>query len=203
MNEASDTRILLGRIGAAHGIRGEVLVQSFAADPADIAAYGPLAGEDGVATYTLTVVRVIPKGVVARVKGIADRTAAEKLRGIGLYIDRAKLPMAADGEFYHTDLIGLDAVAPDGTLLGHIIAMQNFGAGDLIEIRLAGTTKTELIPFTDTCVPTVDLALRRAVVLRPVPSDTDGPDQEREPPADDEGGDDDGDPQSDPDQAAT
>ncbi|MFM9941947.1 MAG: ribosome maturation factor RimM [Hyphomicrobiaceae bacterium] len=175
------TRILLGRIKAAHGIRGEVLVTSFADVPEDVAAYGPLASKDGKRHFELSVIRVTPKGVVVRIKGVNDRNAVEALRGTELYVARDQLPAPEDGVFYHSDLIGLDAVAPDGTAIGHIIAVDNFGAGDLVEIRLAGSNKTEFVPFTDACVPSVDLVASRVTVVLPTPSDTDGPDAERDP----------------------
>ena len=94
-----------------------------------------------------------PKGVVARIDGIADRNAAEALKGIELYVDRERLPAAAEGEFYHADLIGLAAVDPAGKPIGEIVGRANFGAGDLLEIRLAGSRKTELMPFTDDTSP--------------------------------------------------
>jgi 16S rRNA processing protein RimM len=160
-------RILLGEISGAHGIRGELLVRSFAAAPEDIAAYGALEDESGKRTVTLSIVRVTPKGVIARVDGVADRTAAEKLKGLKLYVERAKLPKADDDEFYHADLIGLSVEAPDGAGIGSILAVQNYGAGDLIEIRLKDSKQTELVPLTKACVPTIDLKRGVAVVIMP------------------------------------
>lgn len=176
-------RVLLGRIKAAHGIRGEVLVTSFAEAPGDVAAYGPLTSGDGKRAYDLKVVRVTPKGVVARVAGVADRNAAEALRGTELYVERAKLPEPADDEFYHADLIGLDAVTPDGKPIGTVVAIENFGAGDLVEVRLAGSKRTEYVPFSDAFVPEIDVAARRVTIVMPVPSDDDGPEAERDPDA--------------------
>lgn len=169
-------RILLGVITGAHGIRGDVVVHTFAAEPEDVAAYGPLADTAGTRTFTLHVVRVTPKGgVIARVTGVADRNAAEALKGTELYVDRGKLPAAGDGEYYHSDLIGLAAVTPEGLPIGEIVTVQNYGAGDLLEIRLAGKTSTELIPFTDSFVPDVDLAARRVTIVLPeaAPQDED------------------------------
>lgn len=161
-------RMLLGHIGAAHGIRGEVMIRTYTADPADIAAYGPLSDEAGVLTFRISVVRVTDKGVVARITGVQDRTAAEALRGTALYIERHMLPAAAEREYYHADLVGLAVLGPDGARIGEVVAVQNFGAGDLLEIRLTGTSRTELIAFTDDFVPTVDLAARTATVILPV-----------------------------------
>ncbi len=177
---ADSDKILIGRLGAAHGIKGEVLVISFAEVAEDVAAFGPLADKAGTRTFELSVVRVTPKGVVVRIKGIADRTAAEKLRGIELYVARDKLPATEAGTFYHRDLIGLAAVSLEGREIGRIVAVENFGAGDLIEIRLAGSTRTELVPFDDPHVPEVDLANGRVVVVMPVAAPDDGPDGERE-----------------------
>jgi 16S rRNA processing protein RimM len=157
-------RILLGRIAAAHGIRGDVLVKTFTERPADVAAYGPL--DDGQGrSFKLKVLRVTPRGdVVARIGGVGDRNAAEALKGTQLYIDRDRLPPPAEDQFYHADLIGLVAVGPDGRSVGEVVAVLNHGAGDILEIRLAGGSKTELVAFTDAFVPEVDLAGRRVVV---------------------------------------
>jgi 16S rRNA processing protein RimM len=160
--------ILLGRITGAHGIRGEVVVHSFAAVPEDIAAYGPLSDKTGERSFVLKVVRMTPKGaVIARIAGIDDRNAAEALKGTELFVDRKKLPPPGEGEFYHTDLIGLAAVSQDGAPLGEVVGVHNFGAGDLIEIRLAAGGETELVTFTDAFVPTVDIPGRRVVVILP------------------------------------
>jgi 16S rRNA processing protein RimM len=105
--------------------------------------------------------------VVARLAAIADRTAAEALKGASLYVDRERLPAPGEGEFYHADLVGLAAVTPDGRPLGEVVAVHNHGAGDLLELRLAGSGRTELVAFTDAFVPEVDLAARRVVLALP------------------------------------
>lgn len=165
----SDTerRILLGRIGAAHGIRGDLLIETYTGDPQDIAAYGPLDSENGARTFELKVIRTTPKGVIAHVTGIDDRTAAETLKGTSLYVDRTRLPAPDEGEFYHADLIGLRAEDEQGRMVGTIVAVQNYGAGDLLELRQEGKRGTELIPFTEACVPTVDVAGGRVVIVAP------------------------------------
>ena len=160
-------RILLGRIAGAHGLKGEVLIQSFAKVPESIAAYGPLSDAEGGKTFTITRTKPTAKGVLARLAGIGDRSAAEALTGVELYVARARLPPPAEDEFYHADLIGMLAVDPEGQLLGRISAVHNFGAGDLIEIRLAVSGKFELVPFTTGTVPTLDVAAGRAVVVMP------------------------------------
>jgi 16S rRNA processing protein RimM len=164
---AEANRVLLGRIAGAHGIRGEVLIKTFTQAPESIGAYGPLSDKAGKRTFEIRSVRVTAKGVVARLKGVADRNAAEAIKGVELYVVREKLPAAAEGEFYHADLIGLAAVDRDGKVIGEIVAVHNFGAGDLIEVRLVGSAKTEFIPFTDDAVPEVDIAARRAVIVLP------------------------------------
>jgi 16S rRNA processing protein RimM len=155
----------------AHGIRGEVVIHTYTAAPEDISTYGPLLDKSGAQSFRLRSARVTTKGgVVARLEGISDRNAAEALKGVELYVDRDKLPAAAEGEFYHADLIGLAAVDPQGKRLGEIVAVQNYGAGDLLEIRLTGAGKTELIPFTEATVPEVDIAAGRVVVAMPAAS---------------------------------
>jgi 16S rRNA processing protein RimM len=156
-------RILLGRIVGAHGIRGEVRITTFAARPEDVAAYGPL--DDGAGrTFKIEAVRATAKGVVARLAGIRDRTAAEALKGASLYVDRERLPAPNEGEFYHADLIGMAAINAEGGAVGEVVGVHNHGAGDILEIRLVGSGKTELVAFTDAFVPEVDLAGRRVVV---------------------------------------
>ncbi len=161
-------RVLVGRIGAAHGVRGEVLIQSYTEDPQAIGSYGPLLTEDGTRRIEIKFVRVTPKGIVARIAGIGDRNGVEALKGLALYVERARLPAAAEGEFYRADLVGLRAVAPDGAALGMIVAVDNYGAGDILELRLEGTHETELIPFADAYVPAVDIAAGTITVVLPV-----------------------------------
>lgn len=163
--------ILLGRIAGAHGIRGEVLIRVFTTRPEDIGAYGPLS-DGGTRTFKIESARVTAKGVVARLHGINDRNEAEALKGAELYVDRDRLPAAAEGEFYHADLIGLTAVDPEGRPVGEIVGVHNYGAGDLLELRLAGYKTTELVTFTEAFVPEVDLAARRVVVRLPAGDDT-------------------------------
>jgi len=164
-------RILLGRIAGAHGIRGEVLIRTFTARPEDIGTYGPLS-DGGARWFKIDSARVTARGVVARLAGVADRAAAEALKGAELYVGRDRLPAAGEGEFYHVDLIGLAAVDPEGKPVGEIVAVQNYGAGDLLELRLAGARTTALIAFTDAFVSEIDLAGRRAVVHLPCSGET-------------------------------
>ena len=165
-----DRLILVGQIGAAHGIRGEVRVKSFTAPAEAIADYGPLTAIDRKgAKRVLTVERLRDQGTVLVVKfrEIADRNGSETLNGTTLHVDRAALPEPEDEEtFYHADLIGLSAVAEDGTVFGEVVAIQDFGAGDLLEIAPPGA-KSVYLPFTRECAPTVDIAGRRIVVRPP------------------------------------
>ena len=160
-------RILLGRIAAPHGIRGDVVIESYTSEPQAIAAYGPLESEDGTQRIEIRVVRVTPKGVIAHVAGVDDRTSAESLKGLSLYVERERLPAAAEGEYYRADLIGLAAEDRDGRKVGSVVAVENYGAGDILELRLEGRAKTELIPFSDAFVPVVDIDGGRVVVVLP------------------------------------
>jgi 16S rRNA processing protein RimM len=161
-------RILLGHISDAQGITGEVVVHTHTADPEAIGSYGPLSDAEGKRTFKLIVLRVSTKGVICRIAGVTDRTQAEALRGTRLYVARNQLPDPEDEEFYHADLIGLQAVDASGQLVGTVVAIQNFGADDLIEIRLAGSNQTELLPFTKRGVPKIDIAGGRIVIVPPI-----------------------------------
>jgi 16S rRNA processing protein RimM len=160
--------VCLGVVGAPHGVRGAVRVKSFTATPEDIARYGTLEDESGERHFTLRVTGAA-KGdgmVIAELAGVVDRDRAEALRGLRLYAPRAVLPPTGENEFYHADLVGLDVVLEDGTVLGTVIAVHDFGAGDMLEIaREAGPPA--LVPFTHAAVPVVDIAGRRVVVDPP------------------------------------
>jgi 16S rRNA processing protein RimM len=173
---SGDERILLGRIVAAHGIRGDVLIRTYTGQPEAIGSYGPVAAGDQ--SVKVRVVRVTPKGVVARLSGVVDRNAAEALAGTDLFVERARLPAANADEFYHADLIGLTAVDPDGAEIGRVVGVYNFGAGDLLDVAFGGSRRTELIPFKEPFVPTVDLAARRVVIVLPEPGEPDPEDQD-------------------------
>jgi len=157
-------RVCVAQIGAAHGIRGEVRLRSFTEDPMAIASYGPLESEDGTRRFEIEALRPAKDHFVARLAGINDRNAAETLTNLTLYVSRDRLPPAAEGEFYHADLVGLAAVSPDGATLGTVTAVHNFGAGDVIEIKPA-SGEALLVPFTDAAVPEIDLAAGRMVVV--------------------------------------
>jgi 16S rRNA processing protein RimM len=161
-------RICLGQIGAPHGVRGEVRLHSFTADPTAIASYGPLETEDG-RVFKIESLRPAKHALVARLSGVADRDAAERLANTKLYVPRERLPEPAEAdEFYHADLIGLRAVDCAGRECGTVVAVHNFGAGDLIELRPADGAQTELLPFDSVTVPEVNLRTG-TIVVNPSP----------------------------------
>ncbi len=161
-------KIRVARIGAAHGVRGEVKLWSFTAEPLAVADYGPLETEDGKRQFEIETLRPAKDHLVARLKGIGDRDAAEGLRNLDLFVPRERLPPIEEADtFYHADLIGLNAMAPDGTQIGTVHALHNFGAGDIIEIMPVGGGEPVMLPFTKTTVPKIDLKAKQIVVVRP------------------------------------
>jgi len=168
MPDRDGNRILMSRIGAAHGIRGEVRIQSFTEDPLALAGYGELmTNRPGLGVAIEAARTTTANMLIARLKGVADRDAAEKLNGVELYVDRARLPAIADeDDFYLADLVGLTARLIDGTELGQVLAVPNYGAGDILEIGGAGL-ETRLIPFTRAAVPEVHIAEGYVVVDPP------------------------------------
>ncbi len=189
-----DDLVCLARIVAAHGVRGEVVLKSYCERPENVAAYGPLFDETGERVIEIVGLRLAKKGVVARLKGIEDRNAAEALKGLRLHVRRSVLPAPQADEWYHADLIGLEVVTPEGVRIGTLVAIHDFGAGDLLEIGLVGNRGTKgkagdkakgnagdkakgkagdksgdtvLVPFTRAHVPEVDPARGRVVVTAP------------------------------------
>jgi 16S rRNA processing protein RimM len=151
--------LCLGRISGAHGLRGEVRVESYTAAPEDIGTYGPLSDEAGARRFEIVSLRVVKGGaVIARLTGVATREAAESLKGVRLHVERAMLPEPDEDEWYYADLIGLKAIDAEGRLLGEVTGVQNFGAGDLLEIRFAEDGETAFVPFTSACAPRIDVA---------------------------------------------
>ena len=141
---------------------------SFTAEPLAVAHYGPLETEDGKRRFEIETLRPVKDHLVARLKGIGDRDAAEGLRNLDLFVPRERLPPIEEADtFYHADLIGLDVVTPDGAQIGTVHALHNFGAGDIIEIMPVGSGEPLMLPFTDATVPKIDLAARQIVVVRP------------------------------------
>lgn len=157
-------RICVGAIAGAFGVRGEVRLKSFCAEPRDIATYGPLVTEDGKRSFAVTLTRPVTGGLGARLSGVATREDAEALKGVTLWAPRAALPSLPDDEFYHADLIGLEVVDTGGQVLGRVRAVFDHGAGDILEIV---GKEVILLPFTRAAVPTVDLTARRIVADPP------------------------------------
>jgi len=168
------SRICVARIGAAHGVRGQVKLWTFTEDPLAVKRYGPLASKDGARQFEVTQAREAKGHLIATLKGVATRDEAERLNGVELYIGRERLPATAADEYYHADLIGLAAVNGAGDPLGRVVAIHNFGAGDIIEIAPTHGT-TLLLPFTNAVVPSIDLARGRLTIELPAEIDGDDP----------------------------
>ena len=171
---AAPGQICIARIGAAHGVRGAVKLWTFTDDPLAVMQYGALATKDGSRSFEIATAREAKGHLVATLRGVATREDAERLNGVELYIARDQLPATADDEYYHADLIGLSAVDAAGEPLGRVIAIHNFGAGDIIEIA-PPQGATLLLPFTNAVVPSVDLANGRVVIELPAEIEGDDP----------------------------
>lgn len=159
--------ILVGQVAGGFGVRGEVRVTAYTADPMALLDYGPLLRADGSVGLTLVSARPDRNGVVGRAKEIATREEADALRGLKLHVPRDRLPAPAEDEFYLTDLIGLEARDPSGAVLGRVKSVQNFGAGDILEIAPAAGGPTWYLPFTREAVPDLHLADGWLLAVRP------------------------------------
>lgn len=162
----SDT-ICVGVIGGAFGVRGDVRLKSFCADPEAIADYGTLTSEGGTQSFDITLTGAIKNGFSARIDGVETKEQADALSGVRLYAARDALPALPDDEFYHTDLIGLAVFDTGGVEIGRVTAVNNHGAGDFLEIEGPGIRNTVLLPFTLDAVPTVDLTAGRIIIDPP------------------------------------
>jgi 16S rRNA processing protein RimM len=160
-------RVCLGAVAGAFGVKGEVRLKSFTAEPTDVAAYGPLTTEDGGRSFEITLSRPVKGGFAARLSGVTSKEAADALRGTRLYVPRAVLPDLSDDEYYHADLIGLAVFDTGGVELGRVRAVLNHGAADLLEVHGPAAPKGVLLPFTQEAVPTVDIAAGRIVADPP------------------------------------
>ena len=156
--------ICVGAIAGAFGVRGEVRLKSFCAEPEAIGRYGPLRTEDG-REVRVRVTRPVKGGLAARLSGVATREAAEALKGTRLHVPRARLPEPEEDEYYHADLVGLSVVDTGGAPLGHVRAVHDHGAGAVLEVL--GEAGELLLPFTVACVPRVDIAGGRLVADPP------------------------------------
>lgn len=161
-------RVLLGVVGAPHGVRGLVRIKSFTEDPMAIASYGALSDETGTKAYRVEALSVVKDAVLARIEGVADRTAAEAVRGLRLYVERERLPATGEQEWYEADLIGLSAVGRDGRDWGKVLAFHDFGAGRTMEVSGGSTSRNSVVvPFTDAAVPEIDVEGGKVVIDPP------------------------------------
>ncbi|TVS02726.1 MAG: 16S rRNA processing protein RimM [Rhodobacteraceae bacterium] len=163
----SGSRVCVGAIAGAYGVRGELRLKSFCAEPRAIAEYGPLWSEDGSRSFEVTLGVAVAQGFAARLSGVRTREEAEALRGMRLFAERDRLPDLPEDEFYHADLIGLEVFNTGGVSLGRVKAVLNHGASDLLELMRPGQKGAVLLPFTRTIVPTVDVAAGRIIADPP------------------------------------
>jgi len=162
-----DALTCVGAIAGAFGVKGEVRIKSFCAEPSDIGSYSPFTTEDGKRQFKIKISRAIKNGFAGKIDGIDVREEVEALKGTRLYVELSRLPKLPDDEFYHTDLIGLDVYDTGGEKLGTIRAVHDHGAGDLLEVFGIGWSSTVLLPFTKEVVPTVDLEAKRIITDPP------------------------------------
>lgn len=162
-------RVCVGAVAGAFGVRGEARIKSFTDDPKAIAGYGPLETEDGARRFEFRLTRSVKGGLAGMLSGVSTREAAEALKGVRLYVPRGALPAPEDeDEFYHADLIGMAVVDLEGAELGRVKSVQNFGAGDFLEVAAPDRKRPALLPFTREAAPEIDLAERRIRVDPPL-----------------------------------
>ena len=159
--------VCVGSIAGAFGVRGELRVKSFCANPTDLEKYNPLLTEDGTKSFDLSLIGQVKNGFSARVIGVNSKDEADSLRGTSLFTERESLPALPTDEFYYSDLIGMQVADTGGSILGKVRSIMNHGADDLLEITVEGASDTALVPFTKAVVPTVDLASGRIVIDPP------------------------------------
>ena len=164
-----DSASASAEIAGARGLKGEFFVRSFTADPRALGEYGPLSNEARDRQFEIEVLGCTGNRLVVRAEGVDDRSAAEGLRGMRLYVDRERLPAPADDEFYYADLIGLQAeLFRDGVFshsLGRVVAVHDFGAAPVLEIAAPGSPSL-MVPFTRAAVPEIDMAAGRMIVAQ-------------------------------------
>ena len=158
--------VCVGQIGGAYGVHGDVRLRSFCQQPEAIAAYAPLVTEDG-RSFELRLGNELKDGFAATLSGVSTKEDADALRGVRLYAPRDRLPKPDEGEFYHADLIGLEVRDLTGAIVGKVKAVQEQGAGELLEITRKGQSETVFIPFTLAFVPTVDLENGQLIIDPP------------------------------------
>ena len=166
--------ITLGAVASAHGVRGQFKVKPFTVVPSDVAAYGPVHLEDG-RVLQLTVKSVAKNLVICEANGITDRSMAESLLGQTLSVERASLPELDETQTYHADLIGLGVQDTGGQQLGIVVGLHDFGAGEIVEISVAGSSTTELYPFYKPFLVDLDIQEGKIVLAAQPASDDKGP----------------------------
>ena len=163
----STSYICIGTITSPHGVKGEVKIQPHTQYPDDLTAYGPLYDQSGSKTFGIHIKRIQNDAVIATIDGCNDRNAAEQLRGKKLYVPREALPETEEEEFYHEDLVNLKIRTPEGAEIGIVKAIHNFGAGDIIEISLNDSKKTDMLPFNLDTVPTINIEEGYIIISQP------------------------------------
>ena len=171
-SECRPRKVCLGTIVGSQGLKGAVRIRSYTANPEDIGSYGLLSDKTGKSEFRIRVLKSTKKGIIAELSGIRDRSASDEIKGLELFVERIVLPELEDGEFYFSDLIGLDVEKEDGQSIGRIKSMNNFGAGDVVEVVLFGG-ETLILPFTHETVPVIDVEGARVVVNVPTEAGAD------------------------------
>ncbi|SEM99275.1 16S rRNA processing protein RimM [Loktanella fryxellensis] len=167
MTNPTDPRVIVGRLSGSFGVRGEVRLKSFCADPAAIADYTPLTTEQGQVFGQVVLTGQIKGGFTARIDGIVTKEDADALTNVDLFAPRSALPATGDDEYYYADLEGLTVMDTGGAVLGRVVRVVDHGAGDLLDIAVPGQSETVLLPFTQALVPTVDLTTGRLIADPP------------------------------------
>jgi 16S rRNA processing protein RimM len=163
-----DRLILMGAFGAPQGVRGEIRVKSLTKEPSAIGGYGPLTDKGRARAFAFETLRPLKDNMlIARVAGVSSREAAEALKGVEIFARRDQLPPPSEDEFYYDDLVGLEAVDAAGELLGRVVSLMNYGAGDVLEIAPAQGGETLLLPFTKRVAPRIDFDVGRIVIVQP------------------------------------
>ncbi len=160
-----EKQICIAEIMTAHGVRGLVKLRCHLENAQDLAGYNPLRDEAGK-EYEVTLKNALKNDWVAEIKGITDRNVAEKMRGLKLFIDRNEMPEVDDGEFYYEDLIGCKAISAQGLVMGSVISVDNFGAGDLLEIRPVMSGSSYYLPMAEPYVQAID-TVARTIIIEP------------------------------------
>ena len=162
-----EARICVGAVSGARGVKGELRIKPFTDNPKDVGAYGPVETEDGTRVLTLTGLKVKGDDVTAWAEEVKSREEAMALKGTRLYVPKDRLPVTAEDEFYYADLVGLAVNTKETDEIGQVIAVHDFGAGDVLEIRLRKDKRAVMVPFTKACVPQIDIPAGQIVIDPP------------------------------------